>query len=215
MIVRPFATRDAPTVAELHRMSLPRGFLSTLGDRFLGRLYQLLAEAERTCVWVGADHDDRCVGFVSGSLDIRASYSQVLRRGGLGLTAAVAPRLLRPSVLGRVFQTMAYPLRQGGGGHTGVDPASIRAELLSIGVSGAARGHGLGRCLVASLEESFRDWGHRGPYRVVTDAEDPRSNAFYTALEFRLAGEFLHHDHRMSLYIKELPPAGAAGEGAS
>jgi ribosomal protein S18 acetylase RimI-like enzyme len=218
MIVRPFADRDAPMVAELHRLALPRGFLSTLGDRFLARLYRLLARADRTCVWVGADPDDRCVGFVAGSLDIGRAYRQVLSRGALPLAAAMLPGALRPAVLGRALQTLAYPLRRGDRRRTGdgVDPAAIRAELLSIAVADRARGHGLGRRLVAALEASFREWGHRAAYRVVTDAEDPRSNAFYAALGFARAGEFHHHDHRMALYTKNLSATrGTAGEEAS
>lgn len=215
MTVRPFAAKDASQVAELHRLALPRGFLSTLGDRFLGSLYTLLAASDGTCVSVAADADDRCVGFVAGSLDIRQSYREVLRRGAPALIWNLMPNLVRPTVWQHILQTLVYPFRDAGGefaSGNGIDPKTIRAELLSIAISDRARGQGLGRLLVAALEQYFREWNHHGPYRVVTDAEDPRSNAFYVALGFAKAGEFRHHKHLMSLYTKELPEASAANE---
>lgn len=217
MTIRPYEAKDAPTVATLHRLSLPRGFLSTLGDRFLGILYGLLARSPRTCVWIAADDQDRCVGFVAGSLDIRASYRHVLSRGIVPLTLAVIPSLVRPGVLKRIVQTMAYTRRPHDGSDgaltSSIAPETIRAELLSIAISAEARGYGLGRRLVAALEENFRRWDHEGPYRVVTDTEDLRSNAFYVSLGFAKAGEFKHHEHVMSLYTKILADTDLTSTG--
>ncbi|MFO7654402.1 MAG: GNAT family N-acetyltransferase [Candidatus Krumholzibacteriia bacterium] len=207
--MRTYTSRDAPRVSALHRLALPRGFLSSLGDRFLGTLYGLLATAPGTRVLVAADDGDRCVGFVAGSIDVRHAYRHVLRRGWFPLLGAMLPATLRPGVLPRAVQTLIYPLRRPGRQRKPARPEgeveTIRAELLSIAVAAEARGHGLGRKLVAALEDDLRQWGHDGPYRVVTDSEDPRSNAFYLALGFARAGEFLHHGHVMAIYTRTLP----------
>ncbi len=205
--IRKFKNKDDLIVANLHRQALPKGFLSTLGEPFLACLYRLLATSKRVVVWVGADADDRCVGFVSGALDIKSCYRDVLFRGAIPLLWSVLPSLIKPAVAHRIGQTLLYPLRRGDrAADTSESPALPIAELLSIAVSDRARGAGLGRELVNALEGSLVEFGLEGPYRVVTDATDPRSNAFYKALGFDLFDTFHHHEHEMSRYTKHIVP---------
>jgi ribosomal protein S18 acetylase RimI-like enzyme len=214
------SARHGARVAELHRQSLPAGFLSRLGDRFLARLYRAIGTAPRSGVWVAEDAAGRCLGFVSGSCDVGRCYRSVLLRAGAPLLWLAAPALLRPAALKHAAETLTYPLR----GPERRDPetvpaddeadappdrvGAIRAELLSIAVDGEARGLGLGRRLVQALETAFLGWGHAGPYRVVTDAEDPRSNAFYVGVGFTFVHRFRHHGHPMALFVKEPEGAG-------
>ena len=211
--IRPFRPGDAARVASLHRQAIPRGFLSELGDGFLHRLYGFIARAEGSRVLVAVDAADRCVGFIAGSVDTRRCYREVLRRGGLSLLAGLLPGVLRPSVLARIFQTILYPLRgtreaTTSGGAVERDRVAP-AELLAVAVDRSARGRGVGRLLVAALEDFYRNSGYEGSYRVVTDTADPRSNAFYTALGFHPAGTFRHHGRAMSRYIKAVPAEAA------
>lgn len=210
MIVRTFLADDAPTIAKLHRHALPEGFLSSLGDRFLAALYTELARAPRTCVWVATDTNGLCVGFVAGSVDIRHAYRHVFIHGLRTLGPILLPKLLRAPVLRRIIQTSTYPLHRKRKSAFDRPPRATQAELLAIAVADDARGHGLGRRLVDTFETTLKSWGHNDPYRVVTHAEDPRSNSFYRALGFTFVEHFRHHQHTMSLYTKN-PHAPVCG----
>ena len=87
------------------------------------------------------------------------------------------------------------------------------AELLSMAVSDRARGRGLGKKLVARLEEWFRRKGLRGEYKVVTCARDAQSNGFYKSAGFIFHHSFLLHGNEMNEYRKTLPLPPSAGEG--
>ena len=71
-------------------------------------------------------------------------------------------------------------------------------------VGEAARGLGVGRGLVHALERFFTESGAALEYEVVTDAEDPRSNAFYEGIGFSHRRRFVHHGHPMNAYHKRL-----------
>lgn len=201
--IRPFAKKDAQKVAALHRTALPRGFLSSLGDAFLGRLYGLMASSDRAVVLVGVDERDDCVGFISGSPDVGRCYKDVLRRGAGPLLLSALPALTSPKVALRIIQTLAYPMQKSADRPKTEQASGLpKAELLSIAVDERTRGGGLGKRLVVALEQEFVMSGHDGPYRVVTDASDPRSNAFYEALGFERFDTFRHHEHQMARYVK-------------
>jgi len=190
-------------VAELHALALPRGFLSTLGRGFIGRLYLGIAAADHSVVYVAQDSTSGVLGFISGTLDVRTCYRDTFRSRGVDLAIRMVPNLGRPSVWKHAWETLTYPIRGGrsedGDRQAGTD---IHAELLSVAVSEKARGRGVGRALIESMEATFRSWGHDGPYRVVTDAQDPRSNAFYVGTGFSLLKEFRHHGHPMTMYVR-------------
>ena len=213
MQVRKFEEKDAALVAMLHRVAIPLGFLSELGDRFLGCLYGHISLASGSCVLVAVDEDDACVGFVAGSIDIRDCYRRVILRGAFPLFRALFPYLLRASVVRRVLQTLLYPIMRTfrmPGANSNCDEAAYPAELLSIAVSDHTRGQGVGRLLVNALEEYFCECGYTSSYQVVTDAEDARSNAFYRSRGFRFQRSFRHHGHKMNRYTKELSSSSAS-----
>jgi len=191
-------------VARLHRQAIPQGFLSRLGDAFLANLYLGIAAAPDAVVWVAVDQDDRVLGFVSGTTDTRICYRQVLLRRGWLLGLLAVPSLVHPANIRHIIETLRYPREQEADHAEKAETTHQEAELLSIAVNPEARGLGLGRKLVQILEQSLRERQYRGAYRVVTSAADPQSNAFYLGVGFRLQREFLHHDHAMNEYIKDL-----------
>jgi ribosomal protein S18 acetylase RimI-like enzyme len=99
----------------------------------------------------------------------------------------------------KVFETLFYAKIET---ETGTTLPEVSAELLSIAVSVDARGLGVGKRLIAMLDEFFISKSLLGDYRVVTAAEDKRSNAFYRNAGFRFYRTFQHHDVPMNEYRK-------------
>ena len=154
----PILKSHTSAVAKLHRLALPNGFLSTLGDGFLGALYLGIGKAPKSVVWVAVNNKNEVLGFVSGTCDVKVCYKSVLSTSFFQLGWNVAPSLIHLSVWKRLWETLTYPFKTE---KTAVDNSEhIHAELLSIAVSEKARGLGLGRALVNKLEASFLEWGH-------------------------------------------------------
>ena len=119
----------------------PYRFLPTLGERFLEELYRSLT-AQPGAVTIVAENGAGIVGFAAGTRSVPEAYRRFGRSRAVRAAIAAAPRLIRPSVLRRAWETARYaPTTEG----------LPEAELLSIGVDRAARGRGLGLRLSREL----------------------------------------------------------------
>jgi GNAT superfamily N-acetyltransferase len=98
-----------------------------------------------------------------------------------------APRLLRPSVLRRLLETMRYPATA-----TGPDGPLPDAELLSIAVAPGCRTGGTGRALADGV---LRGLAERGAVelKVVVGAANGGANRFYEKVGFHPAGHLSVH----------------------
>lgn len=204
--VRIHAVReqDLAAVAALHREGLPLGFLSQLGPNVLKVLYRAIGTHDDSTVLVAVE-GDTVLGYVSGTTDVRRCYRHVLARSAAPLFVAAAPRLVRPSTLRRVVETLTYPFRFRNESTDDAPRPDCSAELLSIAVHADARGKRVGKRLVAALEDFLGGRLRPLRYRVVTDALDPRSTAFYERVGFARLGEFTNHGHPMVMFVKDVP----------
>jgi ribosomal protein S18 acetylase RimI-like enzyme len=181
--VRVGTEADAPLAARLHVSEISEGFLPTLGQPFLERLYLRIVRSPRSFLLV-AERELAQVGFVAGTEDVRALYTEFLWHDGFSAARAALPRVLRSSR--RVFETLRY----GVGGHgprdkdtTAADDAPA-AELLAIAVAPDERGHGAGHALVDAFtgELSVRRVERA---RVVVGADNAAAIALYRRSGFR------------------------------
>ena len=129
--VRSFRPEDGRAVARLHRLALPQGFLSTLGDRTLSTLYRAIGAHGDSTVLV-ADDGSGVVGFVAGTTDVGRCYRHVLTTSSIPLAASGLVHLFRPRVVRRVAETLTYPFRFRGEDRSDGPTVPFRAELLSI-----------------------------------------------------------------------------------
>jgi glycosyltransferase involved in cell wall biosynthesis/ribosomal protein S18 acetylase RimI-like enzyme len=178
------ATRsDARALARLHAATMPSAFLPALGEGFLRELYRALA-TEPGAVTLVAEDDRWVVGLVAGTRSVAEFYRRFFRRHGVRAAVAAVPRLVRPSVARRAWETARYPRRGDG---------LPDAELLSIAVDAGARARGLGRRLT---DELLRELAALGPnaVKVVVDADNDPANRLYEAAGFRRERQIQVHD---------------------
>ncbi|HEX4490203.1 MAG TPA: GNAT family N-acetyltransferase [Acidimicrobiia bacterium] len=173
--VRVGTAADAPLAARLHVSEISEGFLPTLGQPFLETLYRRIVRSPRSFLLI-AERDLEQIGFVAGTEDVRALYTEFLWHDGFSAARAALPRVVRSSR--RVLETLRY----GVGGHSGAEKANASdasaAELLAIAVAPDERGHGAGHALVDAFtgELSVR----RVPRaRVVVGADNAPAIALY------------------------------------
>ncbi|MGB7566538.1 MAG: hypothetical protein WBM07_01650, partial [Chitinivibrionales bacterium] len=76
--VEQFRPRHAQDVAQLHIQGIRTGFLSTLGNNFLMRLYRNMARTPGSVVFVARNEEDSILGFVAGTIDTGKMYKRIL-----------------------------------------------------------------------------------------------------------------------------------------
>ena len=212
--ISPMRSEHSQQVAILHKIGLPNGFLSQFSDRFLSELYQAIASAPRSGVWVAIDNNDNCHGFISGSCHINSCYLSIIKNKFFPLTFYGIKTICRKSSLRKACDTILYPFFNSSkpNSKSSLMPlGDTPAELLSISVSPQSRGSGLGRHLVQTMELAFCKWEFQGHYRVVTDASDSHSNEFYRKLGFKYTKNIIHHGQHMSLYTKVVSSTDSQG----
>jgi len=185
--IRQGEVGDAAALARIHRDALPTAFLSSLGHRFLRRLYVALAADPHSEVSVAEDGDG-IVGFATGVLSVRDFYRRFFLRHGIAAGLAAAPYLLRPGIIKKLRETGAYP---------DTSRALPDSELLSIAVAERSQAQGIGRKLAQRILDRLSERGV-GEIKVVVGAENEGANRFYERMGFQ---------HRASLFVHDGTPS--------
>ena len=134
-------------VARLHMHSLDQGFLATLGEEFLALMYEAIDQADES-VLLTETGGGRVVGFITGGTGMGVIYRRMLRSPGR-LAAALAPAVIHPAKLLRIFEILRYSRGQS-------LPAGLpQAELLSLAVDPHWRGQGIAERLYRRLLAEF------------------------------------------------------------
>ena len=163
---------DVRTAARLHAEQISEGFLSSLGPRFLSRLYRRVVRWPHSFLLV-AEEAGVVVGHAAATEDVSQLYRQFLRHDGPVAGVVAAPRLLRR------WRTALETLRYSSG-HDNL-PA---AELLAVAVASEFRGRGIGRALVTAANDELARRGVENA-RVVVAAHNRPALALYRSSGFR------------------------------
>jgi ribosomal protein S18 acetylase RimI-like enzyme len=184
---------DAESVARLHMQVLNEAFLSSLGTKFMLRLYRAMIASDQAVLLVARDRDV-VVGFASGAVSPSAFWKKFRRRYFLPVAAHLAARAVRPSTARRMLE-IARHLR---------GEASLGPELLAIGVGPPARRMGLGSRLVTRMEEELQRRGAQ-QLAVAVRAGNRQARDFFQRLGFHpLGGLEVHQGNPALRYEKSL-----------
>jgi glycosyltransferase involved in cell wall biosynthesis/ribosomal protein S18 acetylase RimI-like enzyme len=180
-VLRPARPGDARALAALHSSQIGSGFLPSLGIRFMTVLYRALVAWPRAVVLV-VDDEGGPIGFVAGVEDVGAFYRHFSRRHGVRALLAAFPRLLRPAVLRRAWESFSY----------GEQDQEIDAELLSMAVAPRARRRGIATLLGDGLLAELEKRGV-GAVRVVVGENNGAAIGAYARMGFRPHGSIEVH----------------------
>jgi GNAT superfamily N-acetyltransferase len=154
-------------VATLHAAAIDRGFLSSLGTRFLVELYRAIDAAPGAFLLV-EERDGRVAGFIAGASDPGTVRRCLLRRP-LALFASLAPVLVQPRKLAGVLEALRADAAPGG---------LPKPELLSLAVDRGYRGQGVADALYARLVQAFSGLGVKS-FRIVVGSGLGPAHRFY------------------------------------
>lgn len=197
-VVRAGTLGDVPAVARLHSEGIPQGFLVTLGQRFLARLYRRVIRSDRAFLLVTAD-DLGITGFVAVTEDTHDFYREFLVRDGAPAAAAAAPAVARAPR--HVWETLHYGTAGTGEGDGTGRGALPPAEILTVAVAPRAQGHGLGSRLVAGATAELAARGIHAA-RVVTASGNEAALRMYEKAGFaRVHTTELHRGTRQEVLV--------------
>jgi ribosomal protein S18 acetylase RimI-like enzyme len=188
--------RDAAAAATLHAELIAEGFLSSLGPRFLRRLYGRIARSDGSFL-VMAESQSTPVGFIAGSVAVGRLYRSFLVRDGVAASLSAPVRLV--TALPRVLET----LRHGG------DGGEVGGELLAVAVDPSWRGRHVGRRLVEAFFDEIEQRG-LGAAHVVVAADNAAAIAMYGRSGFAPARTLEMHRGTTSLLMRTAIPSAAA-----
>ncbi|MBL8025215.1 MAG: GNAT family N-acetyltransferase [Fibrobacteres bacterium] len=196
---------DYRRVAELHIQGIPFGFLSSMGVSFLAALYRAVDMHADSVLFVARNDSGEVAGFLSGTISVKRFYKYALSRHCMNLALPVLFKLFSIATIKRIFETLLYPFKKHESEASAVSTEeAIDCELLSVALDASLHGRGIGKKLVADFELFLRNKDISGEYKVVTSAEDPKSNGFYKSAGFKLHHEFTHHGKKMNEYHKPI-----------
>jgi ribosomal protein S18 acetylase RimI-like enzyme len=209
--LRPATTRDVADIALLHIAAINEGFLSTLGTRFLRRLYARIIESPDGFLLVAhqgtglSPAEDRAtgqfgpvVGFVAGATSVRRLYRRFLWRDGVAAAVTSAPHLVRSAP--RVLETIRYGAGDPGTA-LGESAAARESELLAMAVAEGSRRQGAGGALVNGFMSTAKELGSTSA-RVVVGATNHGAIALYGGAGFVDARRLELHAGTESLLLR-------------
>ena len=204
--VRVATSSDVRTVARLHSSAISEGFLSSLGDRFLIRLYSRILRSPHGFLLVSdgpsrpeSELAPHLTGFVAGSPEVGLLYREFLLRDGLGVFLSSGVRMAR--ALPRVVETARYGTRRDLGESDPDGAGEPETELLAMAVDDAARRQGVGTALVNSFMERARTTGSSSA-RVVVSAHNQSAIALYARAGFTESARLQLHAGSESLLMR-------------
>jgi ribosomal protein S18 acetylase RimI-like enzyme len=166
----------------IHLAGLGYTMNSRLGRGHLRFLYRLMARDDRCYVGLALS-DGRPVGIISGTLDAGSLSTRLWRAMSFSRLARIAFTFLsQPSLIFELWKSrvIAAPVFDKG--------REVKAILTTLSVDPGVQARGIGRRLVAAMENSFARRGIR-MYRVDTLLENLPAREFYRKLGFREVGE--------------------------
>lgn len=188
---RPADERDVQFMAAMHQRSITTGFLSTLGSRFLRLLYRAMV-ADRDGVAIIAEDDSGPIGFVAGTRSTAAFYRRFALKHGWRAGLAVLPRLVRPGVVRRLWESFRY----------GTGEEASGAELLAMAVAADRRGSGVGVALGRELLSRLST----PTVRVVVGSDNAVAIAAYRRMGFVPVTRIEVHEGESSEVLKWSQP---------
>lgn len=199
MRTMPIKVEHAQAVAALHIQGIDKGFISSLGIKFVTALYEAIAQSSSSFGFTAEDDDGRVLGFVTFTSNVGKLYKAVVAKKGWRFAFLLVGRMFSLRRIKKVFETLFYPSRV-----KKMDLPS--AELLSIVVDSHNYRAGLGTELV---HKSFEECRRKGleKVKVLVGADNEAANRLYQKCGFEFVGRIENHGVASNIYEVEVEKA--------
>ncbi len=183
-------------VAELHKIGIPTGFISSLPKGLIRRLYLTI---QKQSVLLVLTENERVIGFISCAESTGRLYKQFFLRHVFSLVPVFFIRLFQKGFLKKSLETLKAPKKT-----KLEDEIAHLPELLSIVIDPENQAGGLGFRLLEALENRLVALGYK-EYKVVAGDRLVSANKFYQKHGFeRVLQTEIHAGDVSNIYVKKL-----------
>ena len=184
------------SIAKIHKKNMKYGFLSSFEVRFLALLYWAI-DYEKDSVIFYEEKNGKVVGFIAGSLGMKAIFKRMLCRP-VELLISILPSLFSIKRLKGIIEIFYY------GFFTPKIKSISNAELLSIAVDSSFRGEGIAEKLYDRLKHHFEQ-KKMNSFSIIVGSSLEVARSFYERMGANAIGEIEVHSGKDSvIYIQEL-----------
>ena len=185
-------------VASLHRENINKGFLSSLGNKFLRCLYKAISLSEKSILIVYIENN-KVKGFISGTYDIKEIKNILKRKCFLIFFRIFLKIILNPRRLKKFIETYKYSSND-----EDTYIFNINAELLSIAVEKDYRGKGIASLLYNELVKFFKE-NNIKEFKIIVGEKLKGAQKFYEKMGAKKIAEFeLHKGEKSYIYLQKV-----------
>jgi ribosomal protein S18 acetylase RimI-like enzyme len=185
-------------IASLHQEEIQEGFLSTLGQEFLARLYAAVVQSDDAFLLAAlVGNAGKVAGFICGSTDTNQVMRDCIFQSGFRLIPPLLPRVLSLRTVSKILETLRYSRHNG-------SSALPKAEILNFCVSRGVQRQGVGRRLFGALISEFKRRGV-DQIKIVTGESQVTARRFYEAIHARQIGNIeVHTGARSVVFLYQI-----------
>jgi len=196
--LRPIEPGDTSEITALHLAALPSDFITSLGPRFLERVFYASVTGKPEGLGTVARDARGLVGFVTGAHPAKEWYASLVRENRGAIVRGVLSKVLRGPRGVLEVASVARAMRA-----SSSDPEGFPADLGYIAVDARARGQGLGQRLVRAHLEAL---ARRGASGCWTKTRSDAARRMYEATGFERLFERQVRGETNTYYGKKLVP---------
>ena len=194
MIFRLAEKKDAWQIAEIHQREIKKGFLRTLSNKFLAKIYLAIVSSKYSFCII-AEEDQEIKGFVAGITNLSAFRLYFLKRYFFSVLFSFFPLIFNFRKIKKLFEVLFYPKKE---------KELTAAELLTIAVKSEFRGKGIAGQM---LERFISEMKNRevDSFKVIVGEVLLSAVKFYEKSGFKFVKNInVHKDNVSRVYIYQI-----------
>lgn len=181
--------KDAVQIAQIHLQEIHQGFLSQLGEKFLGKLYEAMITSHQNAFMIVAKEKNQIIGFISGCVNIKKFYKYFIRKYFFQVLFVLLSKITN---LKKILETLEYSQE---------NKNLPKAELLSVAIKKEYHGKGVAQKMFRRFVQEMQKRGIK-KFKVVVGENLPRAIGFYEKMGFGYHSSVSIHLNKLSkVYI--------------
>lgn len=197
-----FSKAEIYQAVRIQIQEISQGFLSSLGDKALGLIFQHIANSRWGIVVLAiSENENQVLGYVLGTFNSAKLYREFLPEHFFSALMHFLPKMLSFDRIKKATETLLYPAKK-------QDIHLPKTELLDLAVTKEFQGKGLAQELFKKFVEECKS--HKiDSFKITTGASLKQAHRFYEKMGAVKCGSFeLHRGDLTYIYKYEIVSNG-------